>query len=101
LELSEKLKKEGYDAPVFSDLDGHFRNTPALRELGKTKIFISKEDLDTSSGSNFNNSLKKAILSEKHENYEHQSNIFHFGVYFALPQLSTKIFKNLYSRIRG
>ncbi|MEM4245184.1 MAG: hypothetical protein QW404_03195 [Candidatus Nanoarchaeia archaeon] len=95
INLSESMKRHGYNVPVLADTDLHARSKRALKMIGTSRI-ITEINLD--SGHEIIKSLKNNIFTEKYENvYDTVPFFSHFLPYFAIPHLLGKF----YHRPRG
>lgn len=89
IDLSQKLRQQGYNCPVVTDTDLHARKKQHLKMLGRAAIKIN---INTDSGKSIISSLKQNIFSENYENtcnyvpFTHLVKAFGIPYVFKLPR---------------
>lgn len=85
--LSEKLKKEGYTAPVIADTDLHASTPKALKAMGSVRMRMRRSDLDFSSRESLLESMKQHIFAGSYDNIGSTVSASHLIRFFALSYL--------------
>jgi hypothetical protein len=101
IELSERLKQEGYNAPAVSDIDGHFRYKWSLNALDKAAITFDRDKVFENASipdyTNLIGNMKKQIMEGNYK-MKPLNKIYvgplHQFCNFALPVMFSKVFKD-------
>ena len=101
-DINKRMEKaaQAYNLPVVADTDLHGWSKGLMKDLGKSRIKISRNDLDL----NINYlipSIEEAILKRKHENVKEYVSNLHFFNAFAVPIAKGMILDRLYPHARG
>ena len=100
IELSERLKQEGYNVPVVSDTDGHFRYKWSLGGLDKAAMTFDRDKVFENASipdyTNLIGNMKKQIMEGNYKMKplnEIYVGALHQFCNFALPAMFPKTFK--------